>query len=133
MNKKGDGARMLVILAAVGLVILVFIGFTMAMGLIPGLDKAHKITVGDEIKQLSTAGQLRLIIAASADDIVKSKYATVDTAVKQVFGAKAEYSLSINGKQVSGSTVTGDILRIETLIPKYDQSEIKVKLEVKPE
>ena len=132
MNKQGNGARVLVILASTGLTALIFIGFYIAMGNIPSLSQAEKIEIGAEINDLSNAGQLRLILAQIADDIAKEDYSKVSTFVGQVFGSDAEYSLSINKNRVAGTSVSGDIVRLETSLPRYDQEILLVKFEVAP-
>jgi hypothetical protein len=130
LNKSGIG-RAFVIIAGCALIFMVFLFFFLGMNAIPSLSKTKDIHA--EMQGISTAAQLRVIVAQSSDEIIKADYTGISKRISEVFSAKAVFALSIDGQKAAGAGVSGDeISTFESILPKYDGSAVKVKLEVKP-
>ncbi|MEM4239668.1 MAG: hypothetical protein QXK08_00540 [Candidatus Woesearchaeota archaeon] len=127
MNRRAAMGRALTFIASAGVIALLLAGFFIASSM---FHKKAEFDVTASTTGLKASGQLRLLVSVLADEISSGNYARVGPLVSAVYGPQADFALYIDASLVAGRKIGIPDASIDALLPKYDGSIAKVRLEV---
>jgi hypothetical protein len=116
-------AKALNILAAAGIIALVFISFTLASSL---TITKQKFDIGSSTADISRAGQTRLFVRAIVDNIARGDCSGVARAADDAYGHGAKVSVLVDGRLLCGEDIAA--AGIETVLPRPDGSVMRVEV-----
>ncbi|MEM4247177.1 MAG: hypothetical protein QXR48_00420 [Candidatus Woesearchaeota archaeon] len=128
MNKRGLAGRAFTLLAAVGIIALVLVGFTLTTS---AFIKKQAFDIKAEIIDLDTSDQLRLLLAAVADDLERNDCSRVDQVTRDAYGPQAQIAVYRNDKFLCGSKIDLPSAVMKTVLPSYDGAVSEYRVEVK--
>jgi hypothetical protein len=116
-------AKALNILAAAGIIALVFISFTLASSL---TITKQKFDISSSTADVSRAGQTRLFVRAISDDLVRGDCSNFALIASDAYGPGAKVSVLVDGRRLCG----GDIAAygIETVLPRPGGGVMRVEV-----
>lgn len=128
MNKRGIAGRAFTLLAAVGIIALVLLGFTLTTS---AFVKKQASDIKAEISALDSSSQLRILLVAVADDLENNNCSRVDQVVRDAYGPQAQVAIYRNDQLLCGSKIDLPTASMKTILPHYDGAVSEYRVEVR--
>lgn len=128
MNRRGIAGRAFTLLAAVGVIALLILGFILATSAF--LTK-QAFDIKEELNGLDTSGQLRLLLATLADDLEKGDCSRVALFAHDAYGPTTTAVIYRDNRLLCGASIEKPDAALTTVLPRPDGSIAEFRVEVK--